>query len=208
MTDDNDNGGAKTGEGQGGVPLEPFPVHRPESPFPPLYESLPERREPTPPEPRVVLPPVTNPNAPPDPPSDWIRTADAHDLAVEHAPEPGRANALVALGRFAFPPAPPLDDEAAAARERRWTSRAILTATVFLLVFNAVSPLNWSRQQPPGWLPQTVERLSTVWVEQLSPMRVDDPRQGLRDLWTAAREARFVGQAPASGAGSTETADS
>ena len=23
------------------IPLEPFPVHRPESPFPPLYESLP-----------------------------------------------------------------------------------------------------------------------------------------------------------------------
>ena len=163
MTDDRD----KTGEG--GVPLEPFPAHRPDSPFPPLYESLPA-----------------------DPPSDWIETADAHDLAVTH--EAPRENALVALGRFAFPPSPPLDDEGVAARERRWTSRTILTATVFLLVFNAVSPLNWSRQQPPGWLPQTVERLSTVWVDQLAVMRVDDPREGLRSAWRAARDARFPGQ--------------
>lgn len=202
MTDDRD----KTSEGEGGVPLEPFPAHRPESPFPPLYESLPEPRPAPPVEPDVVLPPVTRPNAPPDPPSDWIRT-DAHDLAVGRAAEqePGRENALVALGRFAFPPAPPLDDEGLAARERRWTSRAIVAATVFLLVFNAVSPLNWSRQQPPGWLPQTVERLSTVWVEQLSAMRVDDPRQGLRDAWRAAQEARFIGQDPAPGRRSSDS---
>lgn len=195
MTDEKDK------NEKGGVPLEPFPTHRPESPFPPLYESLPEPRPAPPPEPEVVLPPVTNPNVPPDPPSDWIQSADAHDLAVTHAPT--RENALVALGRFAFPPGPPPDDEGLAARDRRWTTRAILTATAFLLVFNAVSPLNWSRQQVPGWLPQTVERLSTVWVEQLSLMRADDPRQGLRDLWNAVRDARFIGQEPAQG--STDT---
>lgn len=195
MTDEKDN------NDQGAVPLEPFPAHRPESPFPPLYESLPEPRPVPPPEPEVVLPPVTNPDVPPDPPSDWIRSADAHDLAVTHAPT--RENALLALGRFAFPPGPPPDDEGLAARDRRWTTRVILTATVFLLIFNAVSPLNWSRQQVPGWLPQTVERLSTVWVEQLSLMRADDPRQGLRDLWKAARDARFIGQEPAQG--STDT---
>lgn len=163
------------------IPLEPFPVHQPESPFPPLYESLPAQEP------------------PPDPPSDWIQGADAHDL-------PTRENALVALGRFAFPPPPPLDDEGVAARDRRWTTRTILVATVFLLVFNAASPLNWARQQPPGWLPQTVERLSEVWTEQLSVFGVDMPRQGLRESWRAAREARFIGQAPAPG-GSTPGAD-
>ncbi|MBU3972347.1 MAG: hypothetical protein KKE42_00960, partial [Alphaproteobacteria bacterium] len=89
------------------IPLEPFPVHRPESPFPPLYESLPP--------------------GPADPPSDWIETADAHDL-------PTRESRLARLGRFAFPPAPPLDDEGVAARDRRWTSRAIGVAVLFLLV--------------------------------------------------------------------------
>ena len=83
------------------IPLEPFPVHDAGSPFPPLAES------------------VAAPQ--PDPPSDWIETANAHDL-------PTRENALVALGRFAFPPEPPLDDEGVAARDRRWTSRAVMVA--------------------------------------------------------------------------------
>jgi hypothetical protein len=165
MTDDKD----KTGEG--GVPLEPFPTHRPDSPFPPLYESLPAQ-------------------TPADPPSDWIQSADAHDL-------PTRENKLAALGRFAFPPAPPLDGEGVAARDMRWTSRAIVVATAFLLVFNAVSPLNWSHQQAPGWVSETVEKVSEAWVGQLALLGVDLPRQGLRDAWFAAKDARFVGQKPA-----------
>ena len=184
MTDDRDKtGGQGEGPGEPPAPLEPFPTHLPESPFPPLYESLPPPQE-----------------APPDPPSDWIESADAHDL-------PTRENALVALGRFAFPPAPPLDDEGVAARDRRWTSRTIVTATVFLIVFNAVSPLNWARQQPPGWLPQTVERLSEVWTEQLAVFGVDMPRRGLRESWNAAREARFIGQGAAQRTGSTSPSD-
>ena len=163
------------------IPLEPFPVHRPESPFPPLSESLPP--------------------APDDPRSDWIETADAHDL-------PTRENRLVALGRFAFPPAPPLDDEGIAARDRRWTSRTIFVGAAFLLVFNAVSPLNWARQQPPSWLQGTVEQLSEVWVGQLSVFGVDMPRQGAREAWMAARDARFVGQTPVAGTASTATGDS
>lgn len=152
------------------IPLEPFPVHRPESPFPPLYESLPP--------------------GPGDPVSDWNQNADAHDL-------PTRENRLAALGRFAFPPAPPLDDEGVAARDRRWTSRTIFVGAAFLLVFNAVSPLNWSRQQAPSWLQGTVEQLSEVWVGQLTVFGVDMPRQGIRETWMAARDARFVGQEPA-----------
>lgn len=169
------------------IPLEPFPTVQPGSPFPPLAESV---AAPAPAE--------------PDPPSDWIETADAHDLAVEHARE--RQNALMSLGRFAFPPAPPLDDEGIAARDRRWTSRTVIVATAFLLVFNAVSPLNWARQQPPGWVPETVRQLSEVWVAQLGVFAVDQPRQGAREAWDAARRARFIGQEPADG--STAAAES
>ncbi|MDO9589166.1 MAG: hypothetical protein Q8R45_04790 [Brevundimonas sp.] len=151
-------------------PLQPFPT-RADSPFPPLAESLPPPR-------------------PADPPSDWIQNADAHDL-------PTRENTLVALGRFAFPPAPPLDDEGVAARDRRWGSRTILVTAAFLLVFNAVSPLNWSRQQAPGWVQETVQSLSEVWVAQLAVFGVDMPRQGLRQTWKTARDARFIGQDPA-----------
>ena len=157
------------------IPLEPFPVHRPESPFPPLFESLPP--------------------GPAASDSDWNRNAAAHDLAV--APNPGRENRLVALGRFAFPPDPPLDDEGLAARDRRWTTRTILISTAFLLVFNAVSPLNWSRQQAPSWLQGTIQQFSEVWVGQLAVFGVDMPRQGVREAWAAARDARFASQAPA-----------
>jgi hypothetical protein len=139
MTDDTNDKGGDDPE----IPLEPFPVHPAASPFPPLAESLPE---PT----------------PADPPSDWIETADAHDLAVEHKPE--RENTLTALGRFAFPPAPPLD---------------------------------WARQQPPGWVPDTVEKVSGAWVQQLDQLGANGPRRDLRDLWRRAQAARFIGQEPA-----------
>lgn len=161
MTDDTDDHD---------IPLEPFPVHRPESPFPPLYDSFPP--------------------SPGDPPSDWIEGADAHDL-------PTRESRLARLGRFAFPPAPPLDDEGVAARDRRWSSRAIVTAVLFLMVFNAVSPLNWSRQQAPGWVQATVEKVSTAWVDQLALLGADEPRQGMREGWKSAEDARFIGQKPA-----------
>jgi hypothetical protein len=152
------------------VPLEPFPVYRQESPFPPLDESLPSGRG--------------------DPYSDWNQNADAHDL-------PTRENRLAALGRFAFPPASPLDDEGLAARDRRWTGRTILVSALFLLVFNAVSPLNWSRQQAPSWLQGTVQQMSEVWVGQLAVFGVDMPRQGVREAWMAARDMRFPDQEPA-----------
>ena len=114
-------------------PIDPFPTRAqpPVSPFPPLEE----------------------PTAA-DPPSDWIDAADAHDL-------PTRENALVALGRFAFPPAPPLDEEGEAARARRWTSQTVLVACVFLMIFNAGSVQNWARQKPPGWTQSTIDRLAT-----------------------------------------------
>ncbi len=154
------------------APLEPFPanfsVAPTTSPFPPL-----------------------EPAAPADPPSDWNQGADAHDL-------PTRENRLVALGRFAFPPAEPLDDEGEAARARRWTSQAIAVAVVFLLIFNAGSLQNWSRQQPPGWTQATVEQLSDVWSERLALLGADQPGRGVREAWRAFQDWRFPGQdAPA-----------
>ena len=129
----------------------------------------------------------------PDPPSDWIDTADAHDL-------PTRENRLTALGRFAFPPAPPLDDEGVAARDRRWTSRAVVTAAVFLLIFNARSVQNWSRQRAPGWTTSTIQQLADVWDAQLSQLAADQPVKGVSEAYHGIRDARFPGQAPASDA--------
>jgi len=147
-------------------PVDPFPTqaYPPVSPFPPLDEP-----------------------AAGDPPSDWIGGADAHDL-------PTRENALIALGRFAFPPAPALDEEGEASRARRWTSQTLFVACAFLLVFNAGSVQNWARQQPPGWAQSTIDRLATVWIEQLTLLGADQPIQGLREVWHEAQATRFDGR--------------
>ncbi|MFN3537168.1 MAG: hypothetical protein ACK4Y4_06970, partial [Brevundimonas sp.] len=89
------------------------------------------------------LTPEPEPAASDDARNDWIEAADPHDL-------PTREPRLIALGRYAFPPEPPLDEEGEAARDRRWASRSIIVAGLFLLVFNSVSIQSWARQQEPG----------------------------------------------------------
>lgn len=160
-------------EGQGEAPHE-----RPVDPFPTAFA----------PPPTSLFPPVAQETAatPADPPSDWNAGADAHDLPV-------RPHPLKALGRLAFPPGPPLDEEAQSARDRRWASRVILFATLFLLVFNAVSPLNWSHQQPPGWGTETVRGLSEVWSRQIALTGADRPREWVRDAWRDLQALRFDG---------------
>ncbi|WP_333590502.1 hypothetical protein [Brevundimonas sp.] len=155
-----------------GPPVDPFPTA-----FPPPPVSL--------------FPPVLVA----DPPSDWNAGADAHDLPTAEPPT-AADHPLAALGRFAFPPGPPLDDDGLGARDRRWTSRIIVIATLFLLVFNAVSIQNWSRQQPPGWGTETVRRLSDVWAEQIAQTGADRPRQMVHDAWRDWRDMRFTGSRP------------
>lgn len=156
------------------IPLAPFPTAHPVNPFPPLEGE--------------AEPYLENPVE--DPASDWIETADAHDLPTQ--PEPA-TNPLVALGRFAFPPAEPPDEEGVAARDRRWTGRVIVVATVFLLIFNAASIQNWARQQAPDWVTTTVHRLADVWAEQIAQLGADQPREGVRDAYEDARDSRWVG---------------
>ncbi len=164
------------------IPLAPFPTALPPSPFPPLEgQSAPYLEDPEP-SPGRAGEATTQ-----DPPSDWIQTADAHDLPT--SPDPQSLNPLLAIGRFAFPPGEPPDDEDLAARDRRWTSRAIVVATLFLLIFNVASVENWTRQQAPGWVTTTVGRLADVWGEQTAVLGADRPRQTVRNLYEQARDA-------------------
>lgn len=149
-------------------PPGPFPAAQETSPFPPLMDVIPDAS--------VAAPPA-------DPPSDWNNQADAHDLPT--------AGPLAALGRFAFPPAPPLDEDGAAARERRWTGRVIACVTVFLLVFNIASVQDWARRQEPGWVTETVERLADVWAEQMGKLGAEQPRLMIRDAYGRLRDLRF-----------------
>lgn len=147
------------------TPLAPFPVAPVASPFPPL-----EGEQAT----------VSDGQS-----GDRIAKADPHDLPTTAE---GVVGPLVALGRFAFPPGPLPDDEGVAARDRRWASRSIVIAGAFLLLFNAVSIQNWSRQQAPGWVTTTVSRLADVWVEQIAQLGADQPRQAVRDAYERARD--------------------
>lgn len=153
-------------------PIAPFPAPPSGSPFPPLG-----REFETP--------------AAPDPVADEREVADVPTDAPD---QPVRDNAIAALGRFAFPPAPPLDDEGVAARDRRWTSRVVLGVAVLMLVFNPASIQNWSRQQEPGWGTATIQQLADVWSAQAAQLGADRPRQAVRDLWASLSELRFPGQ--------------
>lgn len=148
----------------------------PNDPFPPL--------DPFPAPPPSPFPPLGQEF---EPRSDWIEGANPHDL-------PTRENRLVAIGRFAFPPAPPLDDEGVAARDQRWTGRTVVFVTAFMLIFNAVSVQDWARQQPPGWLTSTVGQLADVWNQQLGLLGADQPKAGVKAVWDGWRDSRFVGQ--------------
>jgi len=121
-----------------------------------------------------------------EPPSDWIGSADAHDL-------PTRENRLVALGRFAFPPAPALDEEGEASRARRWTSQTLFMVGIFLLIFNAGSLQNWARQQAPGWGTTTVDQMASVWTDRLSLLGADQPVKGIHQAWRDFVALRFDG---------------
>ena len=165
-------------------PLDPFPRALPASPFPPLDgETAPYLEDPH------GEPPTADPGVA-EAAADWIETADAHDLPT--APEPSPANPLLALGRFAFPPGEPPDDEGLAARDRRWTSRVIVVAGVFLLIFNIASVQNWTRQQAPGWVTTTVGRLAEVWSEQMALLGADRPREAVREGYETARDAEWT----------------
>ena len=156
------------------IPLGPFPTALPSSPFPPLEDVPPE----------------------PDPALAEQQEVGALTTEVElqaTPPEAAGVNPLLVLGRFAFPPGDPPDDEGLAARDRRWTSRVLVVATAFLLIFNIASVQNWARQQAPGWVTTTVKRLADVWSEQTAMLAADRPREAVRSAYEAARDARWSG---------------
>lgn len=169
---------------------DPFPVPDPESPFPPLEQGRTAWEQAGPGTEAEAEPEPGPEPVPADPTSDWNAGADAHDL-------PTLEQRLSALHRFAFPPAPPLDDEGVAARDRRWTSRTLVLLTLFMLVFNAASLQNWSRQQAPGWMSSTVQQLADVWAEQVAQLGADQPRAAVRETYETARDQRFIGHGAA-----------
>lgn len=173
------------------IPLSPFPTALPVSPFPPLEGAT---------EPYLETPEGTESDkgfaADPMPGRTGPRAVEPAMAATPTPTLPAYSvlpPSILSLGRFAFPPGEPPDDEGVAARDRRWASRILVVAAVFLLVFNGVSIQNWSRQQAPGWMTTTVRRLADVWTEQMALLGADQPREAVRDAYERARDATWVG---------------
>jgi hypothetical protein len=70
-------------------------------------------------------------------------------------------------------------DDIVAGRALRWTSRTILVAALFLLVFNARSLVTWSTTLPPNWATATIRDLSNVWEKRMTEAGLTAPRDAI-----------------------------
>jgi len=85
-----------------------------------------------------------------------------------------------------------IEDDAAASeivagRALRWTSRAILVAALFLLVFNTRSLVTWSTTLPPNWATATIRDLSNVWDKRMTEAGLSAPRDAIHAQYEALK---------------------
>jgi hypothetical protein len=100
-----------------------------------------------------------------------------------------RRPALIGLAEaagFAF--GEPTDEDIIADHARRWTSRAILVATLLLAVLNSPSIQTWATTLPPTWGSQTVDDLAEVWTRRLEQLGLDQPRSVVHDHYQAFQQ--------------------
>jgi len=102
---------------------------------------------------------------------------------------PPRRPPLIGLAEaagFAF--GEPTDEDIIADHARRWTSRAILVATLLLAVLNSPSIQTWATTLPPTWGSQTVDDLAEVWTGRLEQLGLDQPRSVVHDHYQAFQQ--------------------
>ena len=95
--------------------------------------------------------------------------------------------------RFADPEAVYIDrtSEIMAARDHRWTGRAILVAALILAVLNSAAITSWASALPPSWATETIRAVSQVWSDRLSDLGLDQPRTVIRDSYEAQKAKRW-----------------
>jgi hypothetical protein len=102
---------------------------------------------------------------------------------------PPRRPPLIGLAEaagFAF--GEPTDEDTIADHARRWTSRAILVATLLLAALNSPSIQTWATTLPPTWGSQTVDDLAEVWTSRLEQLGLDQPRTVVHDHYQAFQQ--------------------
>jgi len=125
------------------------------------------------------------------------------DDIIDHAAEPPPLNGdqtpppaprrdrppLIELAEkagFAF--SDPTDEDLLADHARRWTSRAILVATLLLAALNSPSIQTWATTLPPTWGSQTIDDLAEVWTSRLEQLGLDQPRTVIHDHYGAFQQ--------------------
>ena len=93
---------------------------------------------------------------------------------------------LAEAAGFAF--GEPTDEDIIADHARRWTSRAILVATLVLAALNSPSIQTWATTLPPTWGSQTVDDLAEVWTGRLEQLGLDQPRSVIHDHYQAFQQ--------------------
>ena len=83
-----------------------------------------------------------------------------------------------------YQPETEVDDEILAERSRRWTSRAIAVAALFLVTFNTHALQSWAASLPPDWTGETLRVLSDAWSQRLAELGLDRPRSILHDIYS------------------------
>ena len=73
----------------------------------------------------------------------------------------------------------------------RWVTIVIATASLFLLVANAVSIRQWIDEQTPGPLQARAQAIAMAWEAFTDRIGVGKPRAALHEEWKAAQAARF-----------------
>jgi len=96
---------------------------------------------------------------------------------------------LAEAAGFAF--SEPTDEDLLADHARRWTSRAILVATLLLAALNSPSIQTWATTLPPTWGSQTIDDLAEVWTGRLEQLGLDQPRTEVHDHYQAFQQLNW-----------------
>ena len=104
------------------------------------------------------------------------------------APRRDRPPLIELAERAGFDFSDPTDEDLVADHARRWTSRAILVATLLLAALNSPSIQTWATTLPPTWGSQTIDDLAEVWTGRLEQLGLDQPRTVIHDHYQAFQQ--------------------
>lgn len=72
-----------------------------------------------------------------------------------------------------------------------WTTRVVVTATLFLLLSNAGALRSWASELPPGAATEPLVAAADRWHAATHALALDAPVETMRSWWQAAQAARL-----------------